>query len=71
MTLEIKHRLNNLIEKYRFCFIVQGPFHSKYNEKRMQQFVENKNPREHEFVRVTADTTYVFWNPQKYKCIES
>lgn len=74
MTPEVKSRLNQLMDKYRYCFMVHGAFHSKPNERRMQQFIDNKNPKEHEFVRVSADLTYVFWNPHKHssiKCLES
>jgi hypothetical protein len=43
---------------------VQGYFHAKYNDKRMEKFLAEKKPKTYEFVRVTADTTYVFWNPE-------
>lgn len=65
MTKEQKTRLNQLTEQYRFCFIVHGHFHATHNDKRMERFLKEKTPRDYEFLRLTADTTYVFWNPQK------
>jgi hypothetical protein len=67
MTREQKDRLSKLTEEYKFCFIVQGPFHSKWNDKRMDKFVSEKDPERYEFVRLTADTTYVFWNPKTHE----
>jgi hypothetical protein len=64
MTKDQKDRLDQLTDEYKFCFIVQGYFHAKYNDKRMEKFLAEKKPKTYEFVRVTADTTYVFWNPE-------
>jgi len=64
MTNEQKTRLNSLTEQYRFCFIVQGYFHAAHNDKRMERFIKEKMPQKYEFIRITADMTYVFWNPQ-------
>ena len=64
MTKEQKTRLDQLTEDYKFCFIVHGHFHANHNDRRMEKFLKEKNPLSYEFVRLTADTTYVFWNPQ-------
>lgn len=64
MTKEQRNRLEQLIEEYKFCFIVQGHFHAKHNDRRMEKFLAEKKPKNYEFVRVAADTTYVFWNPE-------
>ena len=33
----------------------------------MEKFVSDKNPKGYEFLRLTADTTYVFWNPKTHE----
>lgn len=63
MTREQIKRMDELIDKYRRCFIVHGPFHAKYNEARVQKFIEEKNPASWEFIRINVEITYVFWNP--------
>lgn len=69
MTKEQKARLNTLIEQYKFCFIIRGYLHAKYNEKRMEIFLTQKKPLQYEFIRITADITYVFWNPRHNETI--
>jgi hypothetical protein len=63
MTKEQRKRLDELADKYRFCFIVHGHFHAGYNERRMDKFLSDKKPEEWEFIRITVEHTYVFWNP--------
>lgn len=63
MTPDQRRRMDDLATKYRFCFIVDGKFHSRQNERRMEKFVIDKRPEKYEFIRLTADITYVFWNP--------
>jgi hypothetical protein len=67
MTKEQRARLDTLTDQYKFCFIIQGPFHSSWNEKRMDKFIAEKHPDKYEFLRLTADTTYIFWNPKDGK----
>lgn len=58
--------MDELIEKYKRCFIVHGPFHAKYNDKRVQKFLDESKPDSWEFIRINAEITYVFWNPTKH-----
>lgn len=69
MTREQQLRLDELIEKHRYCFIVHGHFHSRSNDRRMEKFVNEKRPSEYEFLRITADTTFVFWTPSKVESV--
>jgi hypothetical protein len=64
MTPDQRRRMDELIEKYKRCFIVHGPFHAKHNDKRVQKFLEETQPENWEFIRISVELTYVFWNPQ-------
>lgn len=64
MTPDQRCRMDELIEKYKRCFIVHGPFHAKYNDKRVQKFLDETQPESWEFIRISVELTYVFWNPQ-------
>jgi hypothetical protein len=33
----------------------------------MDKFIAEKHPDKYEFLRLTADTTYIFWNPKDGK----
>lgn len=63
MTPDQKKRLEELCLHYRYCFIIHGALHSRHNEKRMETFKSIKVVKEYEFIRITADLTYMFWNP--------
>ena len=64
VTPDQRRRMDELIEKYKRCFIVHGPFHAKHNERRIERFVEESQPESWEFIRINVELTYVFWNPQ-------
>lgn len=63
MTPDQKQRLEELCNHYKYCFIIQGPLHNRHNEKRVETFKNNPNVKNYEFIRITADLTYMFWNP--------
>jgi hypothetical protein len=65
MTPEQRRRMDDLIDRYKKCFIVHGPFHAKHNEWRVQKFLDETKPESWEFIRITVELTYVFWNPAK------
>jgi hypothetical protein len=65
MTPDQRNRISDHADHYKFCFVIDGRFHSKHNERRMERFIADKRPKEYVFVRLTADTTYVFWNPSQ------
>lgn len=65
MTPDQRKRLDELCDHYRYCFIIQGPLHNKNNEARVEQFKSNKNVAEYEFIRISAEITYMFWNSKK------
>lgn len=65
MTTEQHKRMSLLTEKYKLCFIVHGHFHAKHNERRLEKFINERRPDGWEFVRINAETTYVFWNPSR------
>ena len=63
MTPDQRHRLEDMCMKYCYCFISHGPLHNRHNEKRVEAFKNNPNLKEYQFIRITADITYMFWNP--------
>ena len=64
MTSEQRKKIDMMCHKHHYCFIVQGHFHSRTNDRRIERFVEERDPHEYEIVRLSADLTYVFWTPK-------
>lgn len=65
MTKETREKLNHMCDIYKSCCIIDGPLHAKENERRVRELETDRNMGAHEFVRVTADLTYLFWNPKE------